>query len=614
MADNIPGGYNGKILRVNLSEGKITEEALDPLVCRRYIGGAGFVAYYLWKELKPGIDALSPENKLIFALGPVSGLLLPGASRNCVGAKSPLAGAVAKSEVGGFWPAEMKRTGYDAVIVEGSSKKPLYLWIHDGKAEIKDARHLWGKETKETQEAIHAELGDDKVQVAMIGPGGENLVRFACIMNGLHDAAGRGGLGAVMGSKNLKAIAVRGHTLPPIADAEKIQEIRKSIPPHPVSEFGTGGAEMLQGEKNGDLPIHNFRDGVFPGVEKISGLKIKETIRIRMEGCFACPIRCKKVVQTGAPYNVDPEYGGPEYETLAALGSNCDVDDLAAVCKGNELCSAYSIDTIAAGSAIAFTMECFEKGLIDAKDYDGIKLSFGNKEDMLKAIHLIAKREGPLGNLMAEGSARMAKKIGQDSEKFAMQVKGVDSGMHEPRAQAGLGMGYALNPHGADHCSSMIDDFFCTDMKMDILHMLGIQKPLGKRDMSPKKVAVLKIDQQKAMMEDMMVMCTFPEYSYQKKADLLKAVTGWDITVLEWLRAAERTMTLLRMFDIREGFTSADDTLPERFFQPKTGGFLVDKPYDRVNLERAKQFYYALMGWDMRGVPLPEKLIELGIE
>jgi aldehyde:ferredoxin oxidoreductase len=337
LKPGIAGGYNGRILRVNLTNNSVTPEAISERFCRMYIGGAGFIAYYLWKELKPGIEALGPENKLIFALGPVTGLALAGASRNCIGAKSPLTGGIAKSEVGGFWMAQLKRAGYDAIIIEGKADKPVYLWIRDGEASICDATKIWGKETRETEAAIRSELGDKNIQVAMIGPGGEKLVRYACIMQGLHDAAGRGGLGAVMGSKNLKAIAVRGSKLPEVANPERVKEIGRKLAasPHPISMFGTGGPEMTIMESRGSLPVRNFRDGLFPEVEKITGVTLKSTgLRVGMEGCYACPIRCKKMVQFEEPYRVDAAYGGPEYEALAGLGSNCGVSDIKAICKG----------------------------------------------------------------------------------------------------------------------------------------------------------------------------------------------------------------------------------------------------------------------------------------
>ncbi len=376
------GGYNGKILRADLSRMSLIDEPLTYELARKYIGGAGLVAYFLWKELKAGVDALGPENKLIFALGPVTGLHLPGASRYCAGAKSPLTGGIAKSESGGFWMAEMKRAGYDAIIIEGKADKPVYLWINDGQAYLKDAGHLWGKEVKETQEALRGELGDKRVQVASIGPAGEHQVRYACIMTGLLDACGRGGLGAVMGSKNLKAIAVRGHKLPEVANPDYIKTLRSTLlaQKHPLSEYGTGGPEMIMHEQEGDLPVHNQRDGLFPKVGEINGVAIKETIRVRMDGCFACNVRCKKVVKFEEPYPCDEAYGGPEYETLGALGSNCGVDSLRAICKGNERCNALGLDTISTGSSLAFLMECYERGLITQEETGGIEFRFGDED------------------------------------------------------------------------------------------------------------------------------------------------------------------------------------------------------------------------------------------
>jgi len=619
MGKEVPGGYHGKILRVNLSNKSTTDEAIDELFCRRYLGGVGFISYYLWKELKQGVDALAPENMLIFALGPISGLQLPGAARHCVGAKSPMTGGIAKAEVGGFWAAELKRAGYDAIIVEGKADKPVYLWVQDGEASIRDASHLWGKETKETETAVRDELGDNRVQLALIGPGGENKVRYACIMHGLHDAAGRGGLGAVMGSKNLKAVAVRGHKLPRLADRERIKEIRQQLLarvdaiPFPISEFGTGGFEMLWEESVGNLPVRNFRDGLFPEVKQIHAGVIKDTIRVGMEGCFACPIRCKKVVQFEEPYNVDSAYGGPEYETLAALGSNCGINNLKAIVRGNHLCNAYSLDTISTGVTIGFAMECFEKGFLSTKDTDGIELRFGNDEAMLKSIELIARRQG-FGNLLAEGTARLAKKIGKGSEAFAMQVKGLETAMHDPRTKTGLGLGYMVTPAGGDHCCNMMDLFVADEKMLKPLNPLGMIDPVPVMDIGPRKVGMFKVMQSSAIIEDSMVTCLIAPFTFQLKADVLTAVTGWDTSIAELLRVAERVLTVARLFNIREGFSAADDVLPERFFQPKTDGVLADKQLDKAKFEKAKSFYYTLMGWDAKGVPLPEKVEELYIE
>jgi aldehyde:ferredoxin oxidoreductase len=617
MANQIPGGYNGKILRVNLSESSVSVEATDGLFCRKYIGGAGFVAYFLWKEVRQGIDPLGPDNKLVFALGPVTGVLLPGSGRNCIGAKSPLTGGIAKSEVGEFWGAELKRAGYDAIIVEGRAEKPVYLWIHDGEVSLRDASHLWGQNTKETQQTIRAELGDKRIRVAVIGPAGENLVRYACIMNGLFDAAGRGGLGAVMGSKKLKAIAVRGSKAPPISSPERVKEFRQWLLANMqlvrnFHQFGTG-APMVGSEAIGNLPVRNFRDGLFPGVKMINAVTIKDTIRIGMDTCFACPVRCKKVVKVQEPYPVDPAYGGPEYETLASLGSNCGIDNLKAIAKGNELCGAYSLDTISVGSVIAFAMECFENGLLGIEDTDGIELRFGNDEAMLKMIELIARRQG-IGDLLAEGTAKAAQRIGGKAPELAVQVKGLEAAMHEPRVKAGLGLGYMINPHGADHGCNMHDTMYGTEVQLKEVRPLGILEPLPPNDISPRKVSLFKLVQLKKIVNDSLVLCSFLPYNYEQLANIVAAVTGWDTSVTEQLRVGERILTMARLFNIREGFNAADDRLPLRFFQPTTDGALADKPLDPAKMEMARSYYYTLMGWDAStGIPLPEKLEELGI-
>jgi aldehyde:ferredoxin oxidoreductase len=614
MAEGVAGGYNGKLLRVNLSNKIITAESLDEKFCRRYIGGAGFITYYLWKELKPGVDALGPDNKLIFALGPISGMTLPGAARNCIGAKSPLTGGLAKAECGGFWMAELKRAGYDAIIVEGKAASPVYLWIQDGEAVIKDAKNLWGKETRETEAAVRAELGDERIQLAMIGPGGENKVLYACIMEGLYDAAGRGGLGAVMGSKNLKAIAVRGHHLPAIANEERLKAIRQELIaiPSRQSEYGTGGPFLEQWMLAGSLPVRNFRDGLFPDVNKIHGGVIKDTIRKKMDGCFACPVRCKKVVEFTEPYHVDAAYGGPEYETLGSIGSNCGIGNLKAICLGNQMCNANSLDTISAGLSISFAMECFEKGYLTKKDTGGLDLKFGNDEAMIKCLDLIARQEG-FGKFLGEGTARMAKKIGKGSEAFAMHVKGLEPGMHDPRTKAGLGLCYMVNPTGADHCLSIIDDFVATDVTIAPYHQMGINDALPADNLSPQKVYFARVMQSEKITNDCNVTCMFVPYNQKRQAAVLEAVTGWDTGVPEIMRVGDRVLTLARMFNNREGFTVKDDTMPERFFQPKTDGVLADKTFDRTKWENARKYYYTLMGWDAQGVPLPEKIEDLQI-
>jgi len=428
-------------------------------------------------------------------------------------------------------------------------------------------------------------------------------------MSGLKDAAGRGGAGAVMGSKNLKAVAVRGHRLPKIADNERLKEIRQQMVARksPLSEYGTGGPDMPLMVESGNLPVRNFRDGLFPA-EKITGAVIKDTIRIAMEGCYACPIRCKKVVQFDEPYPCDPAYGGPEYETLASLGSNCGIDEIRAICKGNERCGAHSIDTISAGGAIAFAMECFEKGLLTARDTGGIDLRFGNSDAMLKMLDLIARREG-IGDMLAEGTARMSKKIGKGSKAFAMQAKGVEAGMHEPRLRLQLGFGWIVSPTGADHVFSVMDAN--NNMGIAGLRPLGILQTVPPDDMGPRRVAMMKASHCRQMFTDSLCTCI---YTGVNANDVVPAVTGWDMSVAEQVLIGERVLTTARLFNIKQGLTEADDVIPDRYYQGKTDGALSDKPLNREQMEKAKKYYYTLMGWDSQGVPLQEKVEELYIE
>ena len=613
------GGYNGRVLRVDLTNSRSASEDISGAFCRKYIGGAGFIAYYLLHELKPDTDPLGPQNKLVFACGPLTGVSVGGAARHAVGAVSPLTKGIAKSEAGEWWGPQLKRAGFDALIVEGKAAEPVYLWIHNGEVEIRAADHLWGKQTRETQAQIRSEIGDDHVRVAMIGPGGENMVRLACIMHGLYDAAGRGGLGAVMGSKNLKAVAVRGNTPPPIRDSEGVRSLSTWLRENMdlvkgFTDFGTGGA-MERFEEAGNVPIRNFNGGSYPQVSNISPRTIKETIRVDMDGCFACPVRCKKVVEMDQPYRVDRAYGGPEYETIGAIGSCCGVDDLAAVAQGNALCNAYSLDTISAGVTIAFGMECYEAGLLSTKETGGIELTFGNAESMLQAIELIARREG-LGDLLAEGSAAAARRIGRDAEAYAMHVKGLEIPMHEPRLSTGLALGYMVNPHGADHMDNMVDVLMSGYGEQPAMSLadavpLGLE-PTSLEDVGPRKTLYFKIHQGKRIVCDSLALCHFLPYSLTQITELLSSVTGWKTSEMELIRISERILAMCRLLNIRTK-AGDDDDLPQRFYRPAASGPLSKTYLDRDAMLQAKLRYYELMGWDEHGVPRSEKLEELGI-
>lgn len=589
-------GYNGKILRVDLSSKQMSTEEPGDDFYRLYIGGRGFIGYYLLKELDPGIDALSPDNKLIFATGVVTGGRVGGSGRNSVGAKSPLTGGYGDAEAGGYWGPELKRTGYDAIIIEGKSDKPVYLWIGSDGPELRDASHLWGKTTLETQDAMREELGDKNVKTALIGPAGENQVRLACILNDVTHAYGRTGMGAVMGSKNLKGIAVRGKKPPALADPAKIKEIVSWVNENyskGMQMLGTaGGVPGLN--RGGGLPTRNFKEGVFEEADAISGQTMVDTILINRGTCYACPVKCKRVVKVDKPYKVNPELGGPEYETIGALGSNCGVGNLAAIAKGNELCNANGLDTIGVGNTISFAMECFEEGIITKEDTGGIELKFGNADAMVKMVEMIAKREG-IGDILAEGVKRAAEKLGKGASEFAIHSKGQEFPMHMPRFKPGMGMGYAISPTGADHMQGMHD--------------------ARSWDMGPDKVRSFIYSQYSSSLKNCAGVCVFLPYNQKRLTEVIEALTGWNVTDWELMKAGERSLNLARAFNLRSGITRADEILPKRIHEAFTSGPLEGIGYGEEKLNNAISIYYDMMGWDREtGVPGRGKLQELNIE
>ena len=621
-------GYNGKILRVDLTHDKVTVEEPNETFYRRYLGGRSLALYYLLNETKAGVDPLGPDNLLIFAPSVVTGAPVQGLSRFSVACKSPLTGSYGEAEAGGDWGPELKFAGFDAVIVKGKAKKPVYLWVHDGKAEIKDASKIWGKPTKEAQEAIQEEHKDKNIKVAQIGPAGEKLVRYACIVNKLRDVNGRGGMGAVMGSKNLKAIAVRGTKRTEMKDPEKIKTLVKwfaenwmkcaSGDPAGLNKLGTA-QYVLQCQGAGILPTRNFRDGAFEGAEKISGEKIKETIHSGQTACWACTIACKMSVKVDDPnMKIDPAYGAPEYESIGALGSCCGVDDVKAVCKANEICNAYGMDSISTGVSVAFAMECFENGLLTKKDTGGIDLKFGNAEGMLKMVQMIADREG-LGNLLAEGVKKAAEKIGKGAEKYAMHAKGKELPMHEGRFKAGVGFGYGVSPTGADHVQMEHDPCFEGEgFFLGNLKPIGILEPVKSMDLGPRKVRLFTYLQHWWSLGNSLDLCLFTTapariWSIPQVVEIVNAVTGWDTTAWELMKVGERGTTMAKAFNVREGLTKADDWVPERLFQPLGNGPQKGIKFSKEVFKQAVTDYYQMMGWDEHGVPTKGKLEELDV-
>ncbi|MCR4424996.1 MAG: aldehyde ferredoxin oxidoreductase family protein [Firmicutes bacterium] len=626
--DRMSYGYVGRVLRVDLTSRTLALEQPGDLIWRQYPGGSSLALHYLMSELSPGVDPLGPENILVFATGVLTGCPVPGTSRFTVAAKSPLTGAYGESEAGGWWGPELKFAGFDAVVVQGASSTPVYLWIRDGQAELRDASGLWELGTLDTQARIQAELGDERIRVATIGPGGEKLVRYACILNNVKHANGRTGMGAVMGSKNLKAIAVRGIRRDiPLFDKRGVLDVARSFNtrwqtnPNCVqwNQIGTSRG-VLTLNSTGLLPTRNFREGQFEGAEDISGPRMRDTILQKSEGCFACPVKCKKAVRVTGRYEVDPAYGGPEYETIAALGSACGVRDLEAIAKGNEWCNKYGIDTISTGLAIAFAMECFEDGILTMDDTDGVELRFGNADAMLAMVEAICERRG-LGKLLGEGALAAAKVIGRGAERLVMHVKGQELGMHEPRGKVGLGLAYAVSPTGPDHMEIAHDPVFqAPGFGLNSVAPLGILESLSPLDLGPRKVRMVAYLQLLRQLDNILGICDFAgpalgSLTVTDTVELVRAATGWDTSLWELLKASERALTMARLLNLREGFGREHDTLPERLFEPMPGGPSKGQRIDPDVLDRAISTYYAMMGWDPEtGVPTQEKLSELELK
>ncbi len=614
MTEESPGGYTGKILRVDLTTGKTSVDEPDERFYRQYFGGTALIGYYLLKELAPGIDPLGPENKLVFTAGVITGLPAAGCGRSGVGAKSPLTGAWGDAQAGGFWPAELKRAGWDGIIIEGKADKPVYLWINDDAVEIRDASHLWGKLTADVEKQLRNELGGKRVKITQIGPAGEKLVRLAGIANDINRYYGRCGLGAVMGSKMLKAIAVRGSKSVKVADQAKVRGIARNMAEFiktkmgGMTEYGTsGGVPGLQAM--GILPTLNFREGQFDDFEAISGKTQAETILVDRDNCTACSINCKRVVEVGAPYNVDRVYGGPEYETIGSLGSLCGIGDLKAIANGNQSCNSLGLDTIGTGTTIAFAMECFENGLLTKEDTGGIDLRFGNAEAMMKMVGMIGRREG-LGDILAEGAHRAAKKIGKGAEKFAMVIKGQELPMHDPRGKVGLGIGYAVSPTGADHMHNMHDPEFAR--VNSTMSALGILEPSPADDLSPTKVRMFRYLVNWAHFKNCASWCMFVPYDPNGMSELVNAATGWKTSAWELMKVGERAMVLARLFNAREGLTTKDDRLPERLYSGVSTGPQAGKGMDRAAFQEALNNYYAMCGLDAKtGGPTAATLHEL---
>jgi len=619
-------GYMGKILRIDLNNLSFTIEEKGDYFYRTFMGGSAMASYFLLTEIEQGIDPLGPENVLVLTTSILTGAPIPGANRFTIAAKSPLSEGFGEAEAGGFFSVELKKAGFDAVIIKGKAPKPVYLWISDGMVEFKDAAQLWGHDCAYAQNFIREELNDKKIQTLTIGQGGENLVRYACVVQDLRHTAGRSGMGAVMGSKNIKAIAARGKTLVDMHNKDKLKELNsyfiKNRKDHPVCEIlsygGTLAWDMEDMDVDGVLPTNNFHGGSFDKVEEVTFEKLKDTVFSGQYTCYACPVRCKPICE-GGKFDIDPAFGGPQYETSGAFGPNMRIDDIEVIAKAHELCNKYTIDSIDTGMTISFAMECFENGLITLEDTDGIDLRFENGDAALKMIEKIAFRDG-FGDLLAEGSYRAAQKIGKDAMRYACVVKKQSFAMHEPRGKNNIGFAFALSPTGADHIEAAHDMPF-QDGKWAVpdLYPIGVLKGVPARDLSPYKVRWFVLNQHIYSVLNSLCLCFFTAgparlYRLNHMVEMVNAATGWETSLYELMMLGERTTTLARVFNAREGFDREDDMLPDRLFEPLETGPLTGTKLDKEEFTKALELYYEMMGWDVAtGVPREAKLYHLNI-
>ncbi|MBK8420038.1 aldehyde ferredoxin oxidoreductase family protein [Candidatus Villigracilis saccharophilus] len=603
-------GWHLKILRVNLTTKKVTQEDVDPKIARDYLGGRGWAIHYLYKEMDPMADPLSPENKLIFATGPLTATPAPTGNRYMVVTKSPLTGALAHSNSGGEFPTWMKRTGFDMYIFEGKSSEPVYLFVNEDQIEVRSAAHVWGKDTHETTDILKAETSAD-ARVACIGPAGENLALMAAIMNDKHRAAARSGVGAVMGSKNLKAVVAMGNKNPPLFDPEGMRALSVDTSKNVGADVKKGSNMRIYGTSYvpqvtntlGILPTRNFLQGTFEHVNNIDGDALKNQYLIRHTPCYRCPLSCGRLTEVpDGKYKGKGE--GPEYETISSLGTGCGVSDLAALLKANYLCNEYGMDTITTGMTIAAAMEMYEKGYI-SEEIIGMPLKFGDHDAMIAMIKLMAYREG-FGNDLAMGSYRLAEKYGHP--EIAVTTRKQEFPGYDPRGSQGMGLLYATSNKGASH------------MEGDVAYEEVFGVPVKENPLTTEgKPELVKHFEDSFALMDSSGLCVFVAIRYafnkdrmilpERLAEMMNLSTGANYTPQEALKAAERVYNLERMFLLKAG--STEDTLPHRMLHEP----LPDGPAKGMVVELDKMLpeFYKLRGWDEKGVPTKEKLEELGL-
>ncbi|MCX6100477.1 MAG: aldehyde ferredoxin oxidoreductase family protein [Candidatus Bipolaricaulota bacterium] len=619
----------GQMLFIDLTDGKIERRPVDRGLLREYLGGRGINARLLWDLTKKGMDPLSPAAPLLFGTGTLAGTFAPNSGRMTITCKSPATGLYLKTNVGSHAAPELRFAGYDYLVFQGKAPHPVYLWIDDGEVTLRDARGLWGLDTRTADRRIKEELGDDQIRTILIGPAGENLVVFASIMASIYRAAGRGGSGAVMGSKNLKVIAVRGTGDATVADPDAFMEVaraaRRALRADEYCwtrsfEFGTAQG-IIGSNEGGTLPHHNFQDGRLADAYKLSGEFVSEKYA-RPEACSACVFHCGRFARVKSGPYAGTYTGGPEYETLASLGSKCGTTDTAAIIKAGELCNVLGMDTISAGSLVSFAMECTERGLLSPEDADGLDLSWGNVESMLTLLERMARREG-LGDLLANGSRAAAKTIGHGAEAYAIQAKGLEQSMVDVRGTMSYALAFALNPRGPDHLT--------TECLAEVGYTPEVRRLAEEITGTPKATDSLSADGKPRMVAwheeiyavtDCLGICAFTDtwsytrVNFENMAAMFAAATRIPLTADEARGIGERIITLERLFNLREGLTRDQlDVLPERMVsEPSPTLRSGARTLTQEKLDGMLREYYALRKWNPKtGVPLRETLARLDL-
>ena len=619
-------GYTGKILHVDLTNEKLWTEEPDEAIYRKYLGGSCLGTYFLLKEMSPTVDALSEQNVISINISPTAGAKMAGSSRVSITTKSPLTGMIGSAESGGFAGAELRFAGYDGIVIKGKASTPKYLAITPEGPRLKDAGGVWGMMTGDAHDEMQKEINAPAARSILIGPAGENLVRYANVAVDLGHFAGRCGLGAVFGSKNFKGIIIKGTEKPDFADEEKLKEMQKHFvttanEPCFLKELGKlGTAILVEGcNDTGNLPTRNWTAASYDYHKEICGETLSNTHLKKRETCWSCPVACKRVVAIEEDgLSVNPKYGGPEYETLGMCGANLDIHDLAAICKINELCNKYGMDTISFGGTVGFIMEAFEKGIITKDDFFGEEVRFGDANKVIELCEKTARREGA-GNLIAEGTRVAAEKLPDEAKKIAVHIKGKELPAHTPHAKPTFALAYSLVPFGPDHCSCEADPFIGGDPLSEMAVNYGFETACDTGELSFEKAKLFRVTQILYSIVDSMPICNFTfgtwtVFPFDDLAMYINACTGWHTTFSELMRIGERRVNMMTAFNALAGFDDKDNVLPEKFFEPMGGnGPSAGKKIDMEQWTQCKQDYYAMCGWSAKGVPTKNKMTELGL-